>query len=120
MVKKLVKKKAPMPWWKDQNANFLDIEKFSGYSRDGFVGGYDKHGINVQAETLRKTETPKTVKIELKGYYTESDKYGDPNDVHITGAKKIIKINSRTTKTQMRKIIKDFHKSAKGKLYRMK
>jgi len=112
----MVEKKKP--WWKDENVNGLEI---SGFITNWDVMGYDKHGINIQVEPIKKTETLNTIKVRLSGYYMEMNKYGDPSgDVPIRGAKKIITLNSKTTKTQMIKIIYDFHKSAKGKLYRMK
>jgi len=111
------KRKVPKPWWKERNVNALEI---GGFTRDGDMMGYDRHGVNIQVEPIRKSETDKTIKLTLEGYYNDINEYGEPGVQSITKAKKIIQINSKTTQAQMKKIIKDFHKRTKRNLYEMK
>lgn len=100
MVKKI--------WWKRD----LVGHPVRGFKYNWMPNAYEKGDIAIEATRLGTTETEKTIKVELMGnVIKKKDDYK-----RIRGAKKIVRINSKTTKADWAKIVKDFYIKSQKKV----
>jgi hypothetical protein len=93
-------------WWK------RDLTKpIRGFVYNDMPNGYEKGKIAVVVNELGTTRTNKTIKVELEGnVIVKKDDYK-----RIPGAKKVVTLNSKTTKAQWAKTVKDFYQNSQKK-----